>query len=761
MMQLTRLNVPQGECVLRRARLAIALSLGLLLSSTLFAQRYSCRNYSHEEGLNDLNIVCLLQDHAGLIRVAHFTGVRPGNYNFEVSSGLRGEGWQSVVASAPIHVDGPFWTGRNLWIGLVALVGALFIAAWRTRERIHRRRQTELAVAVDERTEEIARQRILDQQRNQILEMLVSNQPLGIILNRVLQILVRETPGTMCLILLRSGDTCRVASAAGLPEDWVASFQIPRALPFESWHKESCWSHPSDHPAWGLFHSRLSGPGPAHLHSWPLLIGDVPVGALVQCWPPGAAVDHATIYRALAGSAGTPQMVLQLTSLAMEHNRLYEDLEFRVRHDALTGLGNRVLFEERLDRALKESRALGQKLGVVYIDLDFFKAVNDRFSHRVGDLYLCAIADRMRAALRPVDVLARIGGDEFTVLIPNVLDTDDAARLAERVLTAIQQPLSISGHEFHPGASAGVAVYPDDGFDADQLQRFADAAMYHAKNSGRNRVQLFTPSREVPLRAGLEQDLRTALREEQFVLYYQPKIGRRNQFMGFEALLRLNHPGYGLVPPLEFIPAAERHGLIIPIGAWVVEEVCRQMAGWRDDGYGDIPVAINVSAIQMSQPDFANSVIGCLSRHNIAPRYFELELTESILVTGSEIALSQMRQLRSTGIRLSIDDFGTGYSSLSYLHRLEVDTVKLDKSFVKSIEDDQMGRWLVKATIGIAQGLGLDVIAEGVETDAQRSALLVAGCHVMQGYLFSHPAPPSELEHWLRRPVDVRKMIAS
>ena len=234
------------------------------------------------------------------------------------------------------------------------------------------------------------------------------------------------------------------------------------------------------------------------------------------------------------------------------------------------------------------------------------------------------------------------------------------------------------------------------------------------------------------------------------MVHYQAKVTRDDQLAGFEALLRLNHPKFGMIPPLDFIPAAERTGLIMPIGAWVLDEVCRQIAAWRCAGLGEIAVAVNVSSVQLSQPDFAESVTACLLRHEVAPWHLELELTESILISGSESVLRQMRQLRTLGVRLSIDDFGTGYSSLSYLYRLEVDTVKLDKSFIQPMENDKMARWLVHSMIGIAHGLGLGVVAEGVETEGQRAALIEAGCVQMQGYLFARPLAAADLEPLLR-----------
>jgi len=670
-----------------------------------------------------------------------------------------------TVAAAPVVFDGPFHATRLFWSYLALLPGAMLFAAWRAREKNHRLRQKELARAVDERTEEIRRQREREREKNQILEMLVANEPMGSVFDRTLHLLKNEAPETMCAILLRHGAGCRVAASSGFseassafPQDplgfaegWLRALQFPRAVPFEVWQAPLSWQNPGDNPAWKLFHEQIRGGDPSYVRSWPVTSGTSTVGVLLQFWPPHSAAWRPDMSPEIPPEAeGTAEAVTQLVCLAIEHNRMYEDLQFQIRHDPLTGLANRVLFEERLERGLREAQQRRQKLAVLFVDLDRFKEVNDTLNHRAGDQCLCEIAGRMKNAVRPMDLVARIGGDEFIVMVPNVKDAEEASMVAERVLTAIQEPLSIEGYELHPTASAGVAVFPDDAVNSEQLQRFADTAMYSAKESGRNCVQLFARRNETLDRARLEDELRTALRQGHFVVYYQAKVSQEGRLMGFEALLRLNHPKFGLIPPLEFIPTAEKSGLIVPIGAWVLVEVCRQIADWRMRGYGEIAVAVNVSAVQLDQPDFAESVAACLRRSGVAPWHLELELTESVLVTGSERAQRQMRQLRALGVRLSIDDFGTGYSSLSYLHRLQVDTVKLDQSFVQPIEKDKMARWLVQAMIGIAQGLGLGVIAEGVETEGQRAALIAAGCPIMQGFLFARPAPATELEPILR-----------
>jgi diguanylate cyclase (GGDEF)-like protein len=467
-----------------------------------------------------------------------------------------------------------------------------------------------------------------------------------------------------------------------------------------------------------------------------------PLGALLLCYREEAAPGE--------DQTRAAEEAMRMARIALDHNRLYEDLHFQAHHDALTGLPNRILYEEQLHRSLCEAEVPGQKLAVVFIDLDHFKQVNDTFSHRVGDLLLGEIARRIKATLRPGDSTARIGGDEFTMVVNNVMNEEEAAAVAARVLAVIREPILIDGNLIEASASAGFAMFPEDGRDAEQLERAADAAMYHAKDLGRDRLEAFATRNETLDRVRMEQEVRLALRNGYFVVYYQPKVSADRKVVGFEALVRLNHPEIGLIPPGSFIPIAEATGLIVPLGAWVLEEVCRQIAEWESRGLGKVPVAVNVSPVQICRSGFAVSVEDCLWRHGISAANLELELTEGLLISAAGVAQEQLRALRRLGVQLSIDDFGTGYSSLSYLHRLEIDSIKLDKSFVQSIDTDDLARRLVQAMMGVAQGLGLSVVAEGVETEGQCAALIAAGCSVMQGFLFARPQPAAELEDLLR-----------
>ncbi|MCC7704368.1 EAL domain-containing protein [Janthinobacterium sp. GW460P] len=434
--------------------------------------------------------------------------------------------------------------------------------------------------------------------------------------------------------------------------------------------------------------------------------------------------------------------------------RFEQELEFQSRHDILTGLANRLLLRERLEQAMAVARRSTLPLWVVFIDLDRFKFVNDTLGHDAGDILLKLIADRLRAATREVDTVARLGGDEFVLLLPQHANSDPGQLILQRVLDAVAQPLLVGGHEFFLTCSMGVASYPADGDSAETLIKHADIAMYRAKEQGRNHWQSYAPAMNASMlaRLNLESELRHALERGQFHLMYQPQVELGSgKIVGMEALLRWQHPTLGAVAPGDFIHLAEEMGLIVPIGAWVLQTACAQARAWQREGLGGLRLAVNLSARQFRQSGLLQSVREILAVTGLEARFLELELTESMMMQDVEQAIATMGKLKALGLQLSIDDFGTGYSSLAHLRRFPIDVLKIDKSFVSDLTHSDDDAAIVQAIIALAHSLRLKVIAEGVETPQQLAFLCQHGCDQMQGYLFSRPLAAPAFEELLRQ----------
>jgi len=436
-----------------------------------------------------------------------------------------------------------------------------------------------------------------------------------------------------------------------------------------------------------------------------------------------------------------------------ETRQYQERLEFQAHHDELTGLPNRNLMRARLNQAIAEAGRRGGSLWVAFLDLDHFKFINDTLGHDAGDMMLRTISERLTHALRAGDTVARLGGDEFVLILPAAGKVPDNAELLQRLMKAVAEPIAINGHRFYPTCSVGIAQYPDDGGDTETLIRHADIAMYHAKANGRDNHQFFTAAlnNRAVERLRLEADLRDALERDELVLYYQPQVCLKSgRVVGMEALIRWQHPRLGLVPPGRFIALAEETGLIVPIGNWVLRTACRQNRAWQDAGLGPLRVAVNLSARQFADPELAPAIIAVLTETGLAPRHLEIELTEGLVMADVERTIGVLRQLKAAGLQLSIDDFGTGYSSLSYLKRFPLDVLKIDQSFVRDITTDADGAAIVTSIIGLAHGLRLHVIAEGVESQAQLDYLRAHDCDQIQGYYFSKPLPAAAMEELLR-----------
>ncbi len=415
-------------------------------------------------------------------------------------------------------------------------------------------------------------------------------------------------------------------------------------------------------------------------------------------------------------------------------------------HDTLTKLPNRTLLEERLAQALDAASGQDDCFAVIFIDLDGFKAVNDAYGHEVGDALLITMAERARAALRPRDSIARLGGDEF-VALAHLTEPTDAAQIAQRLIDALSEPADIDGHYLVVTASAGIAVHPADGRDTRTLLKNADAAMYHAKRTGRSNFSYFEPSMNAGAQETLQliQDLRLARERGQFELHYQPKfVAPDGPITGAEALLRWHHPTRGLVPPLVFIPLAEKTGQIVAIGEWVIDEACRQLRIWRSEGRAGWRMAVNLSALQFADEGLVDVVARALARHRLPGDALILEITESTAMRDVQASLIVLQRLVALGVAISIDDFGTGYSSLLYLKRLPATELKIDRGFVQQLDHGTEDAAIVSAIVALGQRLNLKVVAEGVETAAQQAFLTALGCDSLQGYLLGEPMAAPE-----------------
>ncbi|RZI67829.1 MAG: EAL domain-containing protein [Variovorax sp.] len=445
-----------------------------------------------------------------------------------------------------------------------------------------------------------------------------------------------------------------------------------------------------------------------------------------------------------------------LTSIDIsDRKRSEERIRFLAHHDMLTELPNRSLCIERMRAALQQAQQAGRRVGVLFVDLDRFKNINDSLGHHVGDALLRSVAQRMTQAVRPGDTVSRLGGDEFVIVLNDVADSDEIQSIVERQLVpAIRQPHQINGAELHVSCSVGMAVYPDDAQDTDTLMRHADVAMYQSKAGGRDMARFFTPemNERAQTRLRIESSLRHAIERNELSLHFQPRVdAQSSRLVGVEALLRWQHPAWGAVSPAQFIPIAEDSGQIIAIGAWVIARACEQHATWRRDGVGTVPVSLNMSVLQLRDGDVVEVLSEALRMHNVNPSDIEIELTESNLMDAAENSLSQLHALKALGVVLSIDDFGTGYSSLNYLNRFPIDKLKIDQSFVHRMLEDPTDLAIVRAIVGLGHTLGLQVVAEGVETPLEAGTLKAAGCDELQGYLIAKPMPPDELARWLAK----------
>ena len=443
------------------------------------------------------------------------------------------------------------------------------------------------------------------------------------------------------------------------------------------------------------------------------------------------------------GSIDKQQLTRSL-SYAIERKTLEDEMRFQAHHDQLTGLVNRSLFQERLDRALIRCNRRKESIAVLYLDLDNFKSVNDGLGHNLGDKLLVSVSNRLSNTVRESDTVARLGGDEFAIILDEIVSTQSAAAVAEKIIKAISSPFEIDGNVIHTGTSIGVAIFPESGKTAEALIKNADSAMYRAKRNGRKQYQVYENKMNAKARNALklENDLHKALDNDEFLLHYQPKVCLESGGVtGMEALLRWQHPTQGLIYPLEFIPLLEENGMITHVGEWVLNTACEQRKCWQDDGLCTGPIAVNLSGRQLARKDLGDSIANILENTGLEPNLLEVELTETMLVQNTETSAEIINYLRSLGVSIAIDDFGTGYSSLTYLREFMFDTLKIDRSFISNITNNSTDAAITSAVVGLSRDLNINVVAEGVETKAQMDFLRNQQTNEVQGFYISPPLP--------------------
>lgn len=489
---------------------------------------------------------------------------------------------------------------------------------------------------------------------------------------------------------------------------------------------------------------------------------------VIDCQP--IVVDHSTSVDDIAQiliAAGLERMSSgfivteegQYVGVANAHDLLHQitqrkqsELYYLAHYDQLTHLPNRMLLTDRLQQACRESARSGALVGLMFVDLDRFKQINDSMGHSFGDYLLRAVAERLQSCVRDCDTVARLGGDEFAILMDGIDDAHAADALGQRAIDAMQKPFLIMDRELFVTVSIGIALYPSADTDAGNLLAKADAAMYAAKSGGRNAFRHYTPELSMYSadRLSLETDLRHALANNELVLHYQPQIClTTGRVVGVEALVRWQHPIRGLLSPAHFIDIAEESGLIVNMGYWVLSEACRQQMIWIQQGFNPLRMSVNISAVQFQQTNFSARVQEILLETRVDAEDIELELTESIVMHHAATVLNTLNTLKGLGLQLAIDDFGTGFSSLSYLRRFPVDRLKIDQSFIRDIEKHPVNESIVRAIAALAKSLSLELVAEGTETEAELAFVKACGCDEAQGYFYSRPLPPTELLLWL------------
>jgi diguanylate cyclase (GGDEF)-like protein/PAS domain S-box-containing protein len=596
---------------------------------------------------------------------------------------------------------------------------------------------------------------LLREGQAQILQMIAMSAPLEDVLDRLMRLVESQLNGIIGSVLLldETGSRLRHGAAPSLPEAYTKAIDGVRIGPkvgscgTAAHRREAVFvADIMTDPLWADYKDLAAAHGLRSCWSTPILSHqDVVLGTFAM-YSKDVREPTDTEMRLI-------DVATRIAGIAIERKLAEDRIHFMATHDSLTGLPNRALLNDRLSQALLQAQRYDHWVTVLFVDLDNFKLVNDSLGHNAGDELLKTVARRMVGCVRATDTVVRLGGDEFVILLLDQPKSADMISVtAQKIRAAIAEPVRLESHDLSVASSMGIANYPSDGADADTLLANADAAMYRAKEIGRDNFQFYTPELNARVHAKflLQEELRNAVARSQFVLLYQPQVDlRTGRLFAVEALVRWKHPNLGMILPMKFIPMAEETGVIVTLGDWVLHEACRQNKAWQNAGLPPINVCVNLSARQLKERNLVNRVVGALKDSGLEAKYLELELTESLIMEDVELAVSTMRELQDLGVHLSIDDFGTGYSSLSALKTFPVARLKIDKSFIDGLLADENDKAVAGAVISLGQKLGLRVIAEGVETEAQAAFLRNNNCDEMQGYLFSRPVPAQRIAELL------------
>lgn len=597
----------------------------------------------------------------------------------------------------------------------------------------------------------------LEADRRDILQMVAENQPLHVIMERVVALLERQHPEIWCAVLLQQDKQLTCVAAPSVPRLLIQALQSRLTPLIHSCETPDClWKEAAmSSELHAVLHCSqcawfLEGHQVRACCSMPIVSGrgDVLGSFVMFCHE--ASLPSPDVRELMV-------MVSRLAALVIEQRQLLDRLEHYAYHDALTQLPNRLYFEKRFQEVLQQADTTGESVALLFIDLDRFKQVNDSLGHQIGDQLLALVAQRMEHAVRATDLLARLGGDEFALVMIYIDNPQMVQEVAARILAKFQEPFLVAGRQLFLTANIGISLYPHDGTDPTTLQRNADIAMYRVKRRGVSDLQFYSAEMQADLlqplleQIELEEHLYTPTLFDELQLYYQPQLDLiHGTIIGVEVLLRWQHPTLGMISPAKFIPAAERTGLIRPIGTWVLREACRQMAAWERAGHPPLFVAVNVSAAQFAEPDFVQTVAHILREHDLEPRWLELELTESLMLSDFELTMRHLTELKELGVSIALDDFGAGNTVLANLQRLPIDSLKIDKSFMDDLrlsdEEVQQTSDMIQTIVNLAHRFGIRTVAEGVETQDQVDIITHTGCDRVQGFWFATPMPAPDFE---------------